>query len=131
VPQRGALLKLVIRHRQTGSQKRTRALFNGSKLIQSRHPPTGAHTPRQMGRQARARVFCEDKPIPGTHMCQMGEYILINPSRIPNTVIMEGEGGSTVATHLLGETHAQSKRTPQTSQQGTGPAGFHPPAIVC
>jgi hypothetical protein len=64
-------------------------------------------------------------------MCQMGEYISRNPSRIPmNTVFMEGEGGSTVVTHLLGETHVQLKRTPQTSQ-GTGPAGSHPPAIVC
>ena len=53
VPPRGALLKLV-RHSHTSSQKCPLALFDGNELMQRDHPTSGAHTPRQWGRETRA-----------------------------------------------------------------------------
>ena len=53
VPPRGALLQLV-RHSHTSSQKCPPALFDGNELTQRDYPTTGAHTPRQWGRENRA-----------------------------------------------------------------------------
>jgi hypothetical protein len=115
VSPRSARLKLV-RHSQTGSQKRTLAPNSSSAAL----PPPGL-TRHRAGK--RARVFCEDKPIPGTNMRQTGGYILLNPSRILNTAFMKWEEGVQQLPTCQGTlVHNRSERPKHPSREPAQPA---------